>query len=132
MPDQAPAVPAAPAIPVGLGTFVGLGTGAGQWVAAIIAALNGDHTATTITLIVTGAATVITTLIGRYQQAKAQIHTAAYATQFAAPVSSDDDRVGHDELEIGQTDPDSDVPVHDGDVPPDEGDVGGKSPEVQA
>lgn len=62
-----------PAIPVGLGTYIGLGTGAGQWVAAIIAAANGDHTATTIALIATGAVTVVTTLVGRFAQAYAAI-----------------------------------------------------------
>lgn len=72
MPDKSQ--PAAiPTIPVGLGTFVGLGAGTGQWVAAIIAAANGDHSTATVTLIITGAVTVVTTLIGRFAQAKALI-----------------------------------------------------------
>ena len=73
MPAPNPPVPAAPAIPVGLATYIGLGTGAGQWVAAVVAAVNGDHTATTIALVVTGAITVATTLAGRFAQAYAYI-----------------------------------------------------------
>lgn len=126
MPDPTPAAPAVPAIPVGLGTFVGLGAGTAQWVAAILAFIDGDHTATTITLVVMGALTVITTLIGRFAQAKAHIDALPQLASVAAYAVLPEATVGPDpvEAELGQTDPDEDLVVHDGDVPPDEGDVG--------
>lgn len=124
--DTPTAPPAAPVIPVGLGTLVGLGAGTSQWVAAIVAAIaNGDHSITTITLIVTGAATVITTLAGRFAQAHAAIKSRALL-----PITQNIlGEVGvlapgeNLETELGQTEPDIDVSEHLGDVPPDEGDA---------
>lgn len=128
-----PVTPVTPAIPVGLGTFIGLGTGAGQWAAAIIAAVNGDHSITTITLIITGAATVITTLIGRYAQAHALIKSAGLApvalslpmtTNFAKSPGDDPDLVDEAERGFGQTDPDEAQELDDpAQVPKDEGDA---------
>jgi hypothetical protein len=124
--DTPTAPPAAPVIPVGLGTFVGLGAGTGQWVAAILAAvLNGDHSITTITLIVTGAATVITTLAGRFAQAHAAIKSRAFLPVAQtilgkAGVLPPGENL---EFELGQTDPDPELEPHEGDVPPDEGDA---------
>lgn len=138
-----PAKPVIPAIPVGLGTFIGLGTGAGQWAAAIIAAANGDHSITTITLIVTGAATVITTLVGRFAQAHALAKKVGGVTVSnvqplqpfnftgGAPLSSgttgalalDDEELHPFEAALGRTDPAEDLEVDDpAQVPEDEGD----------
>jgi hypothetical protein len=125
-----PVTPVTPAIPVGLGTFIGLGTGAGQWAAAIIAAVNGDHSITTITLIITGAATVITTLIGRYAQAHALIKSAVPATvslpvtSFAGTPPGSPDLIDETERTLGQTDPDEAQELDDpAQVPKDEGDA---------
>lgn len=132
--------PAAPPIPVGLATFVGLGTGAGQWLAAILAAVDGDHSATTIALIVTGAATVITTLVGRYAQAHAAIRSGGLPTALIANELNTSTPTGLSaaELAIGQTDPDANLtPTDPATVPPDEGDAQAAAapaptPEVQS
>lgn len=124
--DTPTAPPAAPVIPVGLGTFVGLGAGTGQWVAAILAAvLNGDHSITTITLILTGAATVITTLAGRFAQAHAAIKSRAFlpVAQTILGEAQILPRGENLEVDLGQTEPDLDVSEHLGDVPTDEGDA---------
>lgn len=127
--DTPTSPPAAPVIPAGLGTFVGLGTGAGQWVAAIIAAVNGDHNATTIALIITGALTVMTTLAGRFAQAHAAIKTQGLPSAVLGELQtftadSDDERTSPEEKSLGQTDPDTDLDVSSPNVPPDEGDAG--------
>lgn len=128
--DTPTAPPAAPVIPVGLGTLVGLGAGTGQWVAAILAAvLDGDHSITTITLIVTGAATVITTLAGRFAQA----HAAIKSRNLLPLTQNILGEVGvlapgeNLETKLGQTEPDIDLSERLGDVPPDEGDAGAEA-----
>lgn len=74
-------------VSVGIGTYAGLGTAFTAFVGGIVAIfMNKDFSEETITAFAVGTVTLVTTLIGRFSQAKEQIKaTAAVTAAVVAP-----------------------------------------------
>lgn len=74
-------------VSVGLGTVAGLGTAFSAFIGGIVAILlDGDHSPETITAFATGTVALVTTLLGRFSQAKEQIRATATVTAASAVV----------------------------------------------
>lgn len=111
-------------VTVGLGTYAGLGTAFTAFVGGIVSIfVDGDHSQETITAFAMGTVTLVTTLIGRFAQAKEQIKASAIiATSSGSDVVAVEEPLEDVERGIGGADEPYDDP-HDFDPAHEERDI---------